>query len=284
MADVFISYKREELVRAAQVARALEDEGYSTFYDVGDGGIHAGETWDKRLERELAEAKCCVVLWSARSTQSDNVRDEARRANARGILVPAFIDDCQPPIGLGLLQAANLATWCGDRSDPQWRFLVDRGVAVKVGRGASNVQMPNEEGWVVLVHSGRRVVPLLQFVAHWIAFHRLTGIPGDPLSSLIVQGAGKTAFAERWSQHPQGMDVLGRLLPGARPDVMQCARAFWTANQQWVTRTDARPYQWRLTEASKTKWNDLPDDERQKLLAQAGNNLAKKQAELFPHQ
>ncbi len=140
MADVFISYKREELARAVQVASALEQEGYSTFYDVGDGGIQAGETWDKRLERELAQAKCCVVLWSAASTHSDNVRDEARRANERGILVPAFIEGCQPPLGLGTLQAANLKTWRGDRTDPQWRFLIDRGVAVKVGQAAKPMQ------------------------------------------------------------------------------------------------------------------------------------------------
>ncbi|MFZ4120957.1 MAG: toll/interleukin-1 receptor domain-containing protein [Caulobacterales bacterium] len=142
MADVFISYKREELARAAQVARALEDEGYSTFYDVGDGGIHAGETWDKRLERELNSAKCCVVLWSSASTHSDNVRSEARRAKARGVLVPAFIEACEAPIGLDTVQSADLKAWRGSRTDPQWRFLVDRGVAVIVGRAAKGVAPP----------------------------------------------------------------------------------------------------------------------------------------------
>jgi hypothetical protein len=142
VADVFISYKREELARAAQVARALEDEGYSTFYDVGDGGIHAGETWDKRLERELNSAKCCVVLWSAASTHSDNVRSEARRAKARGVLVPAFIEACEAPIGLDTVQSADLKAWRGSRTDPQWRFLVDRGVAVIVGRTAKGGAPP----------------------------------------------------------------------------------------------------------------------------------------------
>lgn len=134
MADVFISYKREEIAWAARVGRALSEEGFSAFYDLDDDGIHAGEEWDKRLEKELADAKCCVVLWSSASTQSPNVRSEARRANNRGILVPAKINACQAPLGLDALQEADLRQWRGDRTDAQWRFLVDRGVARKVGR------------------------------------------------------------------------------------------------------------------------------------------------------
>lgn len=134
MADVFISYKREEIAWAARVAQALSEEGFSAFYDLDDDGIHAGEQWDKRLEQELAAAKCCVVLWSSASTESPNVRSEARRANNRGILVPAKINACQAPLGLDALQEADLRQWRGDRADAQWRFLVDRGVARKVGR------------------------------------------------------------------------------------------------------------------------------------------------------
>jgi MFS family permease len=134
MADVFISYKREEIAWAARVGQALSEEGFSAFYDLDEDGIHAGEEWDKRLEKELADAKCCVVLWSSASTQSPNVRSEARRANDRGILVPAKINACQAPLGLDALQDADLRQWRGDRTDPQWRFLVDRGIARKVGR------------------------------------------------------------------------------------------------------------------------------------------------------
>lgn len=134
MADVFISYKREEIAWAARVAQALSEEDFSAFYDLDEGGIHAGEEWDKRLEQELAAAKCCVVLWSRISTESNNVRSEARRAHGRGVLVPAKINACQAPLGLDALQEADLSQWRGDRADAQWRFLVDRGVARKVGR------------------------------------------------------------------------------------------------------------------------------------------------------
>lgn len=134
MADVFISYKREELSRAAAVAGALESEGFSVFYDLGDQGIQAGEIWDKRLEHELSVAGCCVVLWSPESVASDNVRSEARRAKERGVLVPAQIIPCRLPLGLDSVQAVDLSCWTGERSDPQWRFLVDRGIGPKLGR------------------------------------------------------------------------------------------------------------------------------------------------------
>jgi hypothetical protein len=66
--------------------------------------------------------------------QSDNCRDEARRANERNILCPAIIAQCSIPLGLGVVQTADLRTWPGDRAHSQWRLLVDRGVARKLGR------------------------------------------------------------------------------------------------------------------------------------------------------
>lgn len=143
MADIFISYKREEIGHAQRFAKAFHEEGFSTFFDLGQHGIHAGETWDKRLETELAQARCCVVLWSPASAASDNVRSEARRAKGRDILVPALIARCVPPIGLDALQSADLIGWGGDRTQPQFRFLVDSGVRKKIHKnGAKSIIAP----------------------------------------------------------------------------------------------------------------------------------------------
>lgn len=143
MAEVFISYKREEIASARLVAQALAEEGYSSFFDAHEEqGIEIGETWDHRLERELAAASAVVVLWSALSVKSDNVRDEARRAAARGCLVPARIGSCEAPLGLGTIQTADLSNWTGDRNDPRWRLLVDRGVARLTGRRANAPASP----------------------------------------------------------------------------------------------------------------------------------------------
>ncbi len=135
MADVFISYKREEIHVASMIANGLRTEGFTTFYDADSAaGILVGEQWDRRLERELQDAKSVVVLWSQRSVASDNVRDEARLAHRRGILVPARIGECEVPLGLGSIQCANLMGWSGDKLNPEWRRMVDLGVKAKIAR------------------------------------------------------------------------------------------------------------------------------------------------------
>lgn len=134
MADVFISYKRADIGRARTAAQALKAEGYSVFYDAGDDGINVGEAWDQRLERELALARAVIVLWSPGACQSDPVRDEARRAAKRRILCPALIETCEPPLGLAVIETADLRGWNGDQTDPQWRRLIDRGIARKLER------------------------------------------------------------------------------------------------------------------------------------------------------
>lgn len=130
MADIFISYKREDLDKARAISNTLTEEGYSVFFDAHDQeGIDVGEHWDQRLENELGEAKSVIVLWSKRSLASRHVRDEARRAESRNKLIPVLLEECEPPLGLGSLQAVNLSGWNGDRADIRWRKLVDSGVS-----------------------------------------------------------------------------------------------------------------------------------------------------------
>ncbi len=137
MADVFLSYKREDQQIAREVAADLEAEGFSVFFDVR---IDVGDSWDERIERELNAAKACVVLWSPKSRDSKWVRREAREAMARGILSPALIARCKVPIEFSDVQAANLiGRRAGDRPHLEWRRLCD-GVERHVGpktRGAA---------------------------------------------------------------------------------------------------------------------------------------------------
>ena len=64
MADIFISYKREdeeEYGRVKPIAQALEAEGYDVFYDVE---IQQGSTWETVLQSKIDDDKCVLVLWS----------------------------------------------------------------------------------------------------------------------------------------------------------------------------------------------------------------------------
>lgn len=105
MADVFVSYKREDGGVAEEVAHVLRSRGLSVFFDVD---IPVGDSWDQFIERELSIARCVVVLWSRSSVASRWVRLEARDALQRAVLVPALIDDCAIPLEFQDIQSADL--------------------------------------------------------------------------------------------------------------------------------------------------------------------------------
>ena len=62
MADIFISYAREERETASHLAERFGDEGWTVFWD---RDLVAGDNWEKRIEDESNRARCVVVLWSA---------------------------------------------------------------------------------------------------------------------------------------------------------------------------------------------------------------------------
>jgi hypothetical protein len=122
MADVFLSYAREDVARAEQVARGLEQAGVDVFWD---NEIPPGTTWADYIEQKLSQCKALIVLWSADSTKSQWVREEARMGRDKGVLIPVMIDNSTPPFGFGEVQAANLADWSGDANHPGWRRFID---------------------------------------------------------------------------------------------------------------------------------------------------------------
>lgn len=122
MADVFLSYAREDRDRAAQMAQALEAAGLDVFWD---NEIPPGTTWADFIEQKLAQCKALIVLWSQHSTTSQWVREEARMGRDKGVLIPVMIDNSNPPFGFGEVQSANLADWQGEADHPNWRRFVD---------------------------------------------------------------------------------------------------------------------------------------------------------------
>lgn len=114
MSDVFLSYSRDDLVIAGQVAERLREEGLNVFWD---REIPVGKTWESHIEAELSGAKCVVVLWSSTSAASDWVRAEAAAAADRGVLAPAIIDSTRPPLRFSTIQTADLSGWRGRRED-----------------------------------------------------------------------------------------------------------------------------------------------------------------------
>jgi hypothetical protein len=92
MADIFISYARADRDKVRPIAKALEDKGWSVWWDAR---IRSGEAFDRVIEKALAEARCVIVVWSANSVESDWVRAEA--VVPEGVVLPAVtILPCVP--------------------------------------------------------------------------------------------------------------------------------------------------------------------------------------------
>lgn len=115
MAQVFISYAREDRPTAEKLARVLETRGWSTWWDAH---LQPGQIWDEIIEQELAAARCVVVLWSGTSKVKRFVKLEAEDALNRHILVPALIEDVTLPFKFRDVQAEPLFDWSGDLCHP----------------------------------------------------------------------------------------------------------------------------------------------------------------------
>ena len=130
MADIFLSYAREELALAEQLATAFEQRTWTVFWD---RVVPPGGTWAEILDRELAAAGCVVVLWSNSSVKSEWVNVEASTARERGVLIPALIEDVKALLEFSRIQSADLSEWKPGSSDTELETLAGA-IASTVGR------------------------------------------------------------------------------------------------------------------------------------------------------
>jgi hypothetical protein len=121
MADIFISYAREDRQVAERVASALETYGWSVFWD---RRIPAGRRFDEFIEEQLDTGRCIVTLWSSHGVASHWVREDSATGRDRGILVPVKIEEVAPPLGFRSIQCADLIDWAGDEVHPGFRQLM----------------------------------------------------------------------------------------------------------------------------------------------------------------
>jgi TIR domain len=139
MADIFISYKREDAERVRQLAVALETEGFSVWWDPA---LPIGQTYSSSIHSQLATAKAVMPVWTARSIDSEWVQEEAVQGKRRGVLLPVRMDAVEPPLGFTMVQTADLSDWSGgEREHPEWRRLIDQAHAL-VGGSRATATMP----------------------------------------------------------------------------------------------------------------------------------------------
>lgn len=130
MAEIFISYSREDRDWVERLASQLQSEGYSVWWD---WDLLVGKRYRETIDNELQTCRAAVVVWSQHSIQSDFVRDEAEEAQQRNILVPVLKEIVRPPAGFRQIQTADLSTWTGGETHPEFRRVM-KGIGFMVGR------------------------------------------------------------------------------------------------------------------------------------------------------
>jgi hypothetical protein len=121
MAQVFISYARNDAPQARGMAAALERAGHKVWWD---RHIPGGTEYGHEIEDALRDADAVVVLWSQDAVNSSWVRDEAADGRDSRRLVPVTIDGTLPPLGFRQLQTIDLAGWNGRGNPPALRALL----------------------------------------------------------------------------------------------------------------------------------------------------------------
>ena len=120
MADIFVSYSRQDKALVAPLVAALEAEGWSIWWDPE---ITPGEEFDSLITRELDCARALVVVWTPGSVDSRWVRGEARDAADRGVLVPVRFQNAKLPIDFRAVHTTDLDQWGEDRQGAAFRGL-----------------------------------------------------------------------------------------------------------------------------------------------------------------
>jgi hypothetical protein len=108
MADIFVSYSRQDRPWVMDLATALAGRGWSVWWD---REIVVGKSFHHEITNQLSSARCVIVVWSSTSVSSSFVLNEATEGRRRGVLTPIALDAAETPLAFRDLQTADLSDW-----------------------------------------------------------------------------------------------------------------------------------------------------------------------------
>lgn len=112
MARIFLSYARDDVDAAKQLASCISEAGHDVWWD---RHLHGGSRFAAEIDKALKDAEAVVVLWSPTSIDSAWVQDEAAEGRDSGRLVPVSLTSAKPPLGFRQFQTIELGSWDGTR-------------------------------------------------------------------------------------------------------------------------------------------------------------------------
>ena len=239
MAKIFLSYAHEDQAHAQRIVDALAQAGLEAWWD---HQIPPGSSWDEVIGKRIEAASVVIVIWSKQSVASNFVKEEAQIAYDAGKLLPAMVDQIEPPMGFRRVQAANLAGWRGDADNPQWRAMLEEVRGRLSGAIAAPRPAPARRG------KGAPILPLLAGAAALVLVAAFVVFRGPSLShASVAQQSAPVATTppvaslagftcEGTIQRAQPYTVRVRLLPGGGVELRNHLDNFQTVYNGWTWR------------------------------------------------
>lgn len=137
MAEVFISYSRDDQATVAEIAQAVQDAGYSVWWDKE---ILPHNSFSDIINEKIGQAKAVIVVWSANAAASEWVRGEADHARQERKLVQAVIDGRNPPIPFNQIQYVDLTAFTAGSDNRNWQMVL--GSLAVLCRGEAGTGVP----------------------------------------------------------------------------------------------------------------------------------------------
>jgi TolB-like protein/Tfp pilus assembly protein PilF len=182
-ATLFLSYARADEPSARRLAGALQQAGYTVWWDAL---IEGGASFAKSIAEALERADAIVVLWSRRSIDSDWVKDEAAQGRERHRLIPLSLDGEMPPLGFRQYQMIDLSRWRGRRTAPEFA-AIERAIAAALGQAPSGLAPAGGRVSRRRVLAGGAAAAVAAVGgASWLAWDRGLFAGGEPLSIAVL--------------------------------------------------------------------------------------------------
>jgi hypothetical protein len=128
MADVFLSYKRDDREAVEVIARQLRALELSVWFDAR---LIAGESFNAEIDREARAANAILVCWSPAAIRSRWVVAEAMIGFDDEKLVACRVGDSDsfsPPAPFNAVHSPDLSAWLTEPTEAQanWRIVLAR--------------------------------------------------------------------------------------------------------------------------------------------------------------
>lgn len=222
MADIFISYARERQAFVSKIAAMLESFGWSVWWD---RQLKGGDAFGSEINRELALAKCAIVVWCDKSVRSKWVRAEAAHALAVGRLVPVqFGQDVKPPKPFSKLHVIA----SGDHGVSDLRRELASAITKKIGA-------PNQARVSAMGHVAQADVDRTVRVAAAADVRGQLMVLGAGLAGLGVVGGAALWFAQgSWLRADTPISAIDQA-SAAEPDTAPAAPSVSTVKPEPVS-------------------------------------------------